>query len=81
MASRSNPFPIHPWMKRAQTAQQYITRMGDICNRFDPRGLPLDVELTVQALELCMERLKAELAAIKPEDETDPVNKPDTNGS
>lgn len=75
MASKNNPFPILPVHKQAQTAAPYIRRIAEVCGDFDARSLPIDVEHVIVSVELYLERLKKELAAIR-NVEADAVNTP-----
>lgn len=75
MASKNNPFPILPVHKQAQTAAPYIQRIAEVCGSFNARSLPIDVEHTIMSVEMYLDRMKKELAAIKNE-EAAAVNRP-----
>lgn len=76
MASKNNPFPILPIHKQAQTAAPYINRIGEVCGRFEARSHPIDVEHAIMSIEMYLERMKKELAAIKSTEADAEVNKP-----
>ena len=76
MASRNNPFPIYPHHKQSQTAAPYIRRIAEVCGSFDARSNPIDVEHCIMSIELYLDRMKKELAAIKNEEADVAVNMP-----
>jgi hypothetical protein len=76
VASKNNPFPVLPIHQQSQVAAPYISRISEICGSFDARSRPIDVEHTIMSIELYLDRLKKELAAIKNVAADAEVNKP-----